>query len=134
MNNNTKPTGIKKLWAAFGFSLQGIKACYQSEYAFRLEVALAIVLVPLGYWLGESEVEKVLLIVPIFLVLIVEMLNSAIEALVDRISLEQHELSGFAKDVASAAVLLSLVIFLLTWTIILQSRFILNVEQMFYFL
>ena len=119
MNNNTKPTGIKKLWAASGYSAQGLKACYKSEYAFRLEVWLAIVLVPLGYWLGEAEIEKVLLIVPIFLVLIVEMLNSAIEALVDRISLEQHELLGFAKDVASAAVLTSLVIFLLTWTIIL---------------
>jgi|TARA_B110000238_G_C16011561_1_gene389134 diacylglycerol kinase (ATP) len=119
MNNNTKPTGIKKLWAALNFSAQGLKACYQSEYAFRLEFWLAIVLVPLGYWLGESEIEKVLLIVPIFLVLIVELMNSAIEALVDRISLEQHELSGFAKDVGSAAVLLSLFIFLLTWAILL---------------
>ena len=76
-------------------------------------------LIPAGYLLGESEVEKVLLIVPIFIVLIVEMLNSAIEAAVDRISMERHELSGFAKDVASAAVLLSLIIFLVTWSIIL---------------
>ena len=76
-------------------------------------------LIPIGYLLGESEVEKVLLIVPIFIVLIVEMLNSAIEAAVDRISTERHELSGFAKDVASAAVLLSLIIFLVTWSIIL---------------
>jgi len=77
------------------------------------------VLVPIGYLLGESEVEKVLLIVPIFIVLIVEMLNSAIEAVIDRISMERHELSGFAKDVASAAVFLSLIIFLFTWSIIL---------------
>jgi len=77
------------------------------------------VLIPSGYLLGESEVEKILLIVPIFIVLIVEMLNSAIEVAVDRISMERHELSGFAKDVASAAVLLSLIIFLVTWSIIL---------------
>ena len=76
-------------------------------------------LIPIGYLLGESEVERVLLIVPIFIVLIVEMMNSAIEAVVDRISMEHHELSEFAKDVASAAVLLSLIIFLVTWSIIL---------------
>jgi len=119
MDNNTKPTGIKKLFYACIYSAKGLKACYQSEFAFRLEVWLAVVLVPIGYLLGESEVEKVLLIVPIFIVLIVEMLNSAIEAVVDRISMERHELSGFAKDVASAAVFLSLIIFLFTWSIIL---------------
>jgi len=119
MDNNTKPKGIKKLLSACVYSAKGLKACYQSEFAFRLEVWLAIVLIPIGYLLGESEVERVLLIVPIFIVLIVEMLNSAIEAVVDRISIEHHELSGFAKDVASAAVLLSLIIFLVTWSIIL---------------
>jgi len=119
MDNNTKPTGIKKLFYACIYSAKGLKACYQSEFAFRLEVWLAVVLVPIGYLLGESEVERVLLIVPIFIVLIVEMLNSAIEAVVDRISMERHELSGFAKDVASAAVFLSLIIFLFTWSIIL---------------
>tara|TARA_B100002049_G_scaffold62936_1_gene45375 strand:+ start:105 stop:476 length:372 start_codon:yes stop_codon:yes gene_type:complete len=119
MDNNTKPTGIKKLFYACIYSAKGLKACYQSEFAFRLEVWLAVVLVPIGYLLGESEVEKVLLIVPIFIVLIVEMLNSAIEAVIDRISMERHELSGFAKDVASAAVFLSLIIFLFTWSIIL---------------
>ena len=119
MKENQKPTGIKKLWHATVYSAQGLKACYQSEYAFRLEVWLAVFLVPVGYWLGQSSVEKVLLIFPIFLVLIVEMLNSAIEAVVDRVGLEQHELSGFAKDVASAAVLISLIACLLTWLIIL---------------
>tara|TARA_B100000586_G_scaffold264176_1_gene234288 strand:- start:22 stop:393 length:372 start_codon:yes stop_codon:yes gene_type:complete len=119
MDNNTKPTGIKKLFYACIYSAKGLKACYQSEFAFRLEVWLAVVLVPIGYLLGESEVERVLLIVPIFIVLIVEMLNSAIEAVIDRISMERHELSGFAKDVASAAVFLSLIIFLFTWSIIL---------------
>ena len=101
------------------FSQRLKEACYQSEFAFRLEVWLALVLIPIGYFLGKSKVEKVLLITPIFIVLIVEMLNSAIEAVVDRISIEHHELSGFAKDVASAAVLLSLIIFLVTWSIIL---------------
>ena len=120
MNNNIKPTGFKKLFCAFIYSAKGLKACYQSEFAFRLEIWLAIVLIPIGYFLGESEVERVLLIVPIFIVLIVEMLNSAIEAVVDRISMERHELSGYAKDVASAAVLLSLIIFLVTWSIILH--------------
>ena len=119
MNESKKPTGIKKLWFASICSAKGLKACYQSEYAFRLEVWLAVFLLPIGYWLGETSIEKVLLIIPIFLVLIVEMLNSAIEAVVDRVGTEHHELSGFAKDVASAAVLISLIIFLLTWIIIL---------------
>ena len=119
MNESKKPTGIKKLWFASIYSAKGIKACYQSEYAFRLEVWLAVVLLPLGYWLGETSVEKVLLITPIFLVLIIELINSAIEAVVDRVGMEHHELSGFAKDAASAAVLISLIIFLVTWIIIL---------------
>ena len=119
MRENQKPTGIKKLWSASIYSAKGLKACYQSEYAFRLEVWLAAFLVPIGYWLGESSIEKVLLIFPIFLVLMVEMLNSAIEAVVDRVGLDHHELSGFAKDVASAAVLISLIIFLFTWIVIL---------------
>ena len=119
MKENNKPTGIKKLWSASIYSAKGFKACYQSEYAFRLEVWLAIVMTHLGYWLGESPVEKVLLITPIFLVLIVEMLNSAIEAVVDRVGLEHHDLSGFAKDVASAAVSISLIVFIFTWIIIL---------------
>jgi diacylglycerol kinase (ATP) len=119
MTENNKPMGIKKLWSASIYSVEGLKACYHSEYVFRLEVWLAIVLTPLAYWLGESPVEKVLLITPIFLVLIVEMLNSAIEAVVNRVGLEHHELSGFAKNVASAAVLISLIIFIFTWIIIL---------------
>jgi diacylglycerol kinase (ATP) len=119
MKQNNKPTGIKRLWSASIYSAKGFKACYHSDYAFRLEVWLALVLTPLGCWLGESRVEKVLLITPIFLVLIAEMLNSAIEAVVVRVGLEQHELSGFAKDVASAAVSISLIILIFTWIIIL---------------
>ena len=119
MSKSQKPTGIKKLWSASVYSAKGLKSCYQSEYAFRLEVWLALVLLPLGYWLGETSIEKVLLITPIFLVLIVELVNSAIEAVVDRVGMEHHELSGLAKDAGSAAVLISLVIFIVTWIIIL---------------
>jgi len=119
MSKKNQQSEIKRLFSACVYSAQGFKACYKSEAAFRLELWLGVVLLPLGYWLGESAIEKVLLITPIFIVLIVEMLNSAVEAIVDRISLEKHELSGFAKDVASAAVTLSLILFLVTWSIIL---------------
>ena len=115
MDNKTKPTGIKKLFYACIYSAKGLKACYQNEFAFRLEVWLAILLIPIGYLLGESEVERILLIVPIFFVLIVEMLNSAIEAVVDRVSLEHHELSGMAKDVGSAAVFICLALAAYVW-------------------
>ena len=119
MNNDNKPTGVRRLLSACVYSAQGFKTCYRSEEAFRLEVWLAVLLLPLGYILGESAIERVVLIVPIFIVLIVEMLNSAIEAVVDRVGTEHHELSGYAKDAGSAAVAISLIIFLVTWIIIL---------------
>ncbi len=119
MSNKNQQSEIKRLITACRYSAQGFKTCYQSEAAFRLEVWLALVLLPLGYYLGQSPIEKVLLIGPIFIVLIAEMLNSAIEAAIDRISLDKHQLSGFAKDVASAAVSLALIFFVLTWSIIL---------------
>jgi len=119
MGNKNQQSEIKRLLSACAYSAQGFKACYQSEAAFRLELWLAVVLMPLGYYLGESAIEKVLLITPIFIVLIVEMLNSAVEAVVDRIGTERHELSGFAKDAASAAVTFSLILFVVTWLIIL---------------
>jgi len=119
MSNKNQQSEIKRLIKACRYSAQGFKACYQSEAAFRLEGWLALVLLPLGYYLGQSPIEKVVLIGPIFIVLIAEMLNSAIEATIDRISLDKHQLSGFAKDVASAAVSLALILFVLTWSIIL---------------
>ncbi|MDC9714732.1 MAG: diacylglycerol kinase [Gammaproteobacteria bacterium] len=112
-------TGFKRIIAAFGFSMQGLKTCYQSEAAFRQEVWLSIILIPLAFLLGESSVEKVLLIMPVFLVLIVEILNSAIESVVDRVGDEYHILSGAAKDMGSAAVWLCLVLLLVIWIIIL---------------
>ncbi|SEH61870.1 Diacylglycerol kinase [Bathymodiolus azoricus thioautotrophic gill symbiont] len=99
--------------------MQGLKICYQSEVAFRQELWFGVVLISLAFWLKESAIERVLLIAPVFLVLIVEVLNSAIESVVDRIGDEYHALSGAAKDMGSAAVWLSLVLVLITWIIIL---------------
>ncbi|CAC9545715.1 Diacylglycerol kinase (EC 2.7.1.107) [uncultured Gammaproteobacteria bacterium] len=112
-------TGLKRISNAFGFSMQGLKICYQSEVAFRQELWFGVVLISLAFWLKESDIERVLLIAPVFLVLIVEVLNSAIESVVDRIGDEYHALSGAAKDMGSAAVWLSLVLVLITWIIIL---------------
>ncbi|CAB5505626.1 Diacylglycerol kinase (EC 2.7.1.107) [uncultured Gammaproteobacteria bacterium] len=112
-------TGLKRISNAFGFSMQGLKICYQSEVAFRQELWFGVVLISLAFWLKESAIERVLLIAPVFLVLIVEVLNSAIESVVDRIGDEYHALSGAAKDMGSAAVWLSLVLVLITWIIIL---------------
>ena len=112
-------TGLRRIVSAFGFSMKGLKSCYRSEAAFRQELWLSIVLIPLALILGESATDKVLLITPIFLVLIVEVLNSAIESVVDRIGSEYHVLSGAAKDMGSAAVWLSLTLLVVTWLIIL---------------
>lgn len=112
-------TGLKRIINAFGFSMQGLKICYQSEAAFRQEVWLSIVLIPLALYLRDEAIDRVLLIVPVFLVLIVEILNSAIEFVVDRIGDEYHVLSGAAKDMGSAAVWLSLILVVVIWLIIL---------------
>ncbi len=104
------------------FSLQGLRATFQKEEAFRVELLSAIVLLPLGLYLGETSVEKVLLAGSVLLVLIVEILNSAIESVVDRFGSEQHELSGRAKDQGSAAVFLSLLLVLLVWIVVLSNK------------
>jgi diacylglycerol kinase (ATP) len=111
--------GIKRLINACFFSAAGYKATWQHEEAFRLEVMLFVVTTPLAIWLGQTTVEKLLLIGSMVLVLLVELLNSAIEAAVDRIGLEHHELSGRAKDIGSAAVMTSLAWAAITWTLIL---------------
>lgn len=112
-------TGLSRLVKATQFSCQGFKAAFANEAAFRQEVFLAIILIPLGFYLGNSAVERALLISVVLLVLIVELINSGIEAIVDRISTEKHELSGRAKDVGSAAVLLSLVNLVVVWLLVL---------------
>lgn len=105
-----------------GYSLQGLRETFREEEAFRVEVLLAFFLLPLGLYLGETGVEKVLLVGSVLLVLLVEILNSAIESVVDRYGAEQHELSGRAKDQGSAAVFLSLVIVIMVWGILLCFR------------
>lgn len=112
-------TGIKRIINAFRVSMQGLKICYKSEIAFRQEAWLSAVFIPLAVILGNSSIERILLIAPIFLVLIIEILNSAIESAIDRIGEEHHSLSGAAKDMGSAAVWLSLVLAVTTWLIIL---------------
>ncbi len=112
-------TGIRRIISAFRFSIQGLKSCYQSETAFKQEVWATILLVPLSFWVTTVSIERVLLILPIFIVLIIELINTAVESLVDRVGNEYHELSGKAKDLGSAAVWLSLLLVILTWSIIL---------------
>jgi diacylglycerol kinase (ATP) len=112
-------TGITRLVKAFGYSARGFAACFRHEAAFRQEIAASVVLVPLGLWLGQTGVERALLVGSWLLVLIVELLNSAIEAVVDRIGPESHELSGRAKDIGSATVLLAILVAMLTWGLVL---------------
>ncbi len=112
-------TGIKRVVSATVFSWQGLKAAFQHEAAFRQELMLAIVLTPAGLWLGNSSLEKALLVAVLLLALIVELLNSAVEAVVDRFGGEQHELSGRAKDLGSAAVFLALLNVVVVWTLVL---------------
>ena len=114
-----KPTGFIRLLRAFGNSWKGFVGAYREEAAFRQELALCVVLFPLGLWLGQNGVERALLVGPIFIVLIVELLNSAVEATVDRIGLERHALSGLAKDIGSAAVFTSFALLGVVWALVL---------------
>lgn len=104
------------------WSLQGLAAAWYHESSFRLEVYLFVVLAPLAWWLGQDGVERVLLIAPMVLVLVVELLNSAIEAVIERYGAEHHELSGRAKDMGSAAVFLAMLLVALSWLAILWPR------------
>lgn len=115
-NQNNK--GLTRLINACFFSIAGFKASWQNEEAFRQEVLLLIVSIPLVLWLEGSIVEKLLLIGSIVLILLAELLNSAIEAVVDRIGSEHHELSGRAKDIGSAAVMLACIWAAVTWIFI----------------
>lgn len=107
---------------AFGYSMKGFRACFKYERAFREEVFVAVLLVPLGIWLGADGVEKALLASSWLLVVMMELLNSAVEATVDRLGTEHHELSGRAKDISSAAVLLAIWVTMLVWALILWPR------------
>ena len=115
----TGVTGIKRLIHATGYSWLGLKAAYKHESAFRQEVWLAVVMIPLGFYLGQDWTDRAALICSVLFVLIVELLNSGIEAVVDRVGDEPHKLSGRAKDMGSAAVLIALIITVLIWAAVL---------------
>lgn len=112
-------TGLTRIWNAFNYSLAGLAAAYRHEDAFRQESWLALVLVPLAFFLPVAGVERALMVGSILLVLVVELLNSAVEAAVDRVSLEHHRLAKRAKDIGSAAVLIALINVALVWGCVL---------------
>ncbi len=116
-------TGIRRIIDATGYSMAGLRATWISEAAFRQELLLTAVLLPLSFWLAQTPLQWLVLVAPLLLMLIVELLNSAVEAVVDRISNDHHELSGRAKDMGSAAVLLSLVLLASSWGAVAWERF-----------
>jgi diacylglycerol kinase (ATP) len=116
-------TGLDRVIRATGFSIEGLSAAYRHESAFRQETWLAVVMLPAAFWLGRDWVEVALLAGTVVLVLIVEILNSGLEAVVDRISFDIHDLSKRAKDYGSAAVMMSLLLCAGVWCAALWSRF-----------
>ncbi len=112
-------TGLKRVWSAFFCSLAGLSAAIRHEDAFRQEVLLAIILVPTALFIPTTAIGKAMMVASVLLVLIVELLNSAVEAAVDHTSLAHHQLAKRAKDIGSAAVLLSLLNVILVWALIL---------------
>ena len=112
-------TGLRRILSATRNSLEGFVAALRHEDAFRQELIMAAVLVPVGLWLGKDGLERALLVAVVLLVLVVELLNSAVEAAVDRISFENHRLAKRAKDIGSAAVMLSIVTGVAVWLLIL---------------
>jgi diacylglycerol kinase (ATP) len=121
----TKPgkTGIARLIAATGYSMQGFRAAWKHEEAFRIEATLACLCVPASFWVGQGLTHQLLLVVTCALVILAELFNSAIEAAVDRFGSEMHPLSGQAKDIGSAGVFTSLALFLIVWGASLWQRF-----------
>ncbi len=118
------PRGPRRILLATRWSLQGLRWAWLYESSFRLEVCLFAVLGPLGLWLGHTPIERVLLVGSGLLVLSIELLNSAIEAVIERFGAEHHELSGRAKDMGSAAVFVLMLNVLLTWALILAPRYL----------
>jgi diacylglycerol kinase (ATP) len=119
----TSDTGLRRIVKATGYSLAGLKAAWRHEAAFRQEAMLMVLLVPAGVWLGRSGTERAVLIGSAMVVVITELLNSAVEAVVDRTGLDHHPLSGRAKDLGSAAVFVSLANVVLVWSLIAFARF-----------
>ncbi len=113
--------GLRRVFNAFFYSLDGFRAAYRHEDAFRQEVLLAVILIPLALWLPATHNGKALMIFSVLLVIMIELLNSAIEATVDRISLDRHDLAKRAKDIGSAAVLVSLLNVVAVWALVLAA-------------
>lgn len=116
-------TGLRRVLNAAGYSAAGLRAAFRHEDAFRQELLLSCVLIPLGIWLGDTGIERALMTFSVLLVLMFELVNSAIEATVDRISLENHQLAKRAKDIGSAAVMIALANVALIWALVLAQRF-----------
>ncbi len=116
--------GIKRIIKAMGYSIQGLRAAFKHEAAIRQEILLLLISIILAIMFDVSVIERILMIGVVVLVLIIELVNSAIEAVVDRIGVEHHELSGRAKDIGSAAVMVALVFATFTWVYILISRYL----------
>jgi diacylglycerol kinase (ATP) len=114
-----RTTGPVRLSRAFGSTFRGFLAAWREEEAFRQECLLALVVIPLGLWLGDTGVERALLAGPMLLIVVVELLNSAVEATVDRIGVERHPLSGIAKELGSAAVFVAFLLLGLNWLLVL---------------
>jgi diacylglycerol kinase (ATP) len=116
--------GLIRLWRATGYSIEGLKAAWRNEAAFRQECFAIAVLLPTAFFLGSDALERALLIFSLLLILVVELINSALEATIDRIGPERHELSGRAKNLGSAAVMLSLIAAAVVWGLIAFGRFL----------
>lgn len=112
-------TGLRRVWNAFHYSMAGLRAAFAHEDAFRQEALLAALLIPVACWLPVAGLGRAMMVASVLLVLIVELLNSAIEAVVDRVSLDRHHLSKRAKDIGSAAVLLALINVVVVWACVL---------------
>ncbi len=119
-----KDTLIRHIMNAFVYSLAGLRAAWKNELAFRTETIVILIFIPLGLWLGRSAAEKALLTASCLLILITELLNSALEAVVDRIGPQQHELSKRAKDIGSAAAFISMIAAAVVWGVIIFGRFL----------
>ena len=120
---NAEHKGFKRLYNAFFYSMAGLSAAWKNEEAFRQEVILSIFLIPVAFWLGTNAFQIAVLLLSVFVVLITELLNTCVEAVIDRISDEKHELSKLAKDIASAAVFVSLTALVLVWGLVIYERF-----------
>lgn len=124
LNGKPGATGLTRIVNATGYSIQGLKAAFKHEAAIRQEVALLAIAIVSLIWLSLPVIETILMLASVVLILVVELINSAIEAVVDRVGTERHELSGRAKDIGSAAVLVALSLAAFTWGYILYHHFV----------